>query len=84
MKGCIVTIDAMGCQKEIARKIVADEADYMLAVKSNQGELNHNVAVVRHMAASMLKRDKTTKTGIEAKRKRAGWDHSYLVKVLSA
>lgn len=36
LEGAIVTIDAMGCQKEIAEKIVAAEADYVLAVKSNQ------------------------------------------------
>lgn len=39
VSGCIVTIDAMGCQKEIAREIVAGEADYVLAVKENQGKL---------------------------------------------
>lgn len=36
MKGAIVTIDAMGCQKEIARKIVDAKWDYVLAVKDNQ------------------------------------------------
>ncbi len=35
-KGCIVTIDAMGCQKDIAQAIVASESDYVLAVKGNQ------------------------------------------------
>ena len=43
LKGCIITIDAMGCQKEIARQIIDGGSDYILAVKSNQGELNHNV-----------------------------------------
>lgn len=38
-KGCIVTIDAMGCQKEIAEKIIEKKADYILAVKENQKEL---------------------------------------------
>lgn len=36
LKGCIVTIDAMGCQKEIAEAIVDKGADYILAVKGNQ------------------------------------------------
>jgi len=36
LKGCIVTIDAMGCQKEIAEKIADKQADYILAVKGNQ------------------------------------------------
>ena len=211
LKGCIITIDAMGCQKEIARQIIDGGSDYILAVKSNQGELNHNVrdafecserdgfngvahsyheqvnkdhgrletrrcwvitdrdqlayidpggewsslkavaklsyerqsgagsvdtryyicsfradasallkatrdhwgienslhwvldmafdedrsrvrtgnadqnlAVVRHMAVNMLKRETTAKVGIKAKRKKAGWDYNYLLKVLSS
>lgn len=39
LKGCIVTIDAMGCQTAIAERIVAQGADYVLAVKDNQPEL---------------------------------------------
>ena len=39
LSGCIVTIDAMGCQKEIAREIIEAPADYLLAVKENQGRL---------------------------------------------
>ena len=43
VKGSIVTIDAMGCQKEIAKKIIAKEADYVLALKGNQGTLSADV-----------------------------------------
>jgi predicted transposase YbfD/YdcC len=43
VKGAIVTIDAMGCQKEIATKIVAKKADYVLALKGNQGTLSEDV-----------------------------------------
>ena len=39
VRGCIVTIDAMGCQKAIAQQIVEQEADYVLALKPNQGNL---------------------------------------------
>lgn len=39
VRGCLVTIDAMGCQKDIAKKIVQKEADYLLAVKGNQKKL---------------------------------------------
>lgn len=39
IKGCIVTIDAMGCQKDIAKKIINQKGDYVLAVKENQKEL---------------------------------------------
>jgi predicted transposase YbfD/YdcC len=42
--GCIVTIDAMGCQTGIATKIVGKEADYVLAVKANQGNLYEDIA----------------------------------------
>ena len=37
--GCLVTIDAMGCQTEIACMMVAQDADYLLALKANQGQL---------------------------------------------
>jgi predicted transposase YbfD/YdcC len=40
IKGCLVTIDAMGCQREIAQKIVDARADYVLAVKDNQPKLH--------------------------------------------
>ncbi len=39
LKGCIVTIDAIGCQKGIAQQILDQEADYLLAVKGNQEHL---------------------------------------------
>jgi len=41
--GCIVTIDAMGCQTEIAEKIIGKGADYILAVKGNQGTLEQGI-----------------------------------------
>lgn len=37
--GCIVTIDAMGCQRQIAETIIKADADYVLAVKENQPKL---------------------------------------------
>ena len=37
--GCIVTIEAMGCQKQIAKQIIDRNADYVLALKDNQGNL---------------------------------------------
>jgi len=44
LTGCIVTIDAMGCQREIAAQILAQEADYVLALKGNQGTLHQDIA----------------------------------------
>lgn len=43
VKGCIVTIDAMGCQTSIAEKIIEREADYILAVKDNQKKLHNEI-----------------------------------------
>ncbi len=45
IKGCIVTIDAMGCQRKIAQIIIDKEADYVLALKGNQGNLHKEVRV---------------------------------------
>jgi len=39
---------------------------------------------LRHLAVSLLKRDKTVKAGVEAKRLRAGWDRNYLLKLLES
>lgn len=39
VQGCVITIDAMGCQTDIADKIIERKADYVLAVKGNQGTL---------------------------------------------
>lgn len=44
LKGCTVTIDAMGCQKDIAEKIIDKKADYILAVKGNQGNLEEAIS----------------------------------------
>ena len=43
IKGCLVTIDAMGCQTEIAEQIIAQGGDYLLAVKQNQGHLYEDI-----------------------------------------
>lgn len=41
--GCIVTIDAMGCQKEIAEKIISKKGDYLFGLKGNQGHTHEAV-----------------------------------------
>jgi predicted transposase YbfD/YdcC len=45
IEGAIVTIDAMGCQRDIAAKILDKKADYVLALKGNQGTLCEDVAI---------------------------------------
>jgi predicted transposase YbfD/YdcC len=49
LRGAVVTIDAMGCQKEIAATIRERQADYVLAVKGNQEHLEEDIAA--HFAA---------------------------------
>ena len=43
LKDCMITIDAMGCQTSIAQAIIDKEADYILALKGNQGLLHQQV-----------------------------------------
>jgi predicted transposase YbfD/YdcC len=45
IEGAIVTIDAIGCQRDIAKKIIDKKADYVLALKGNQGSLREDVEV---------------------------------------
>ena len=54
LSGCIVTLDAMGCQKAIAKEIKEADAEYVLALKGNQGQCHAEIksylddAVARH------------------------------------
>jgi predicted transposase YbfD/YdcC len=43
LEGALVTIDAVGCQKKIARQVVAGGGDYVLVVKGNQGQLLEDI-----------------------------------------
>ena len=43
VSGCVVSIDAMGCQRKVAQTIVEGEVDYVLALKRNQRELYDDV-----------------------------------------
>jgi predicted transposase YbfD/YdcC len=58
LAGCIVTIDAMGCQKKIAKEVIEADADYVLALKGNQETVHQEVkeflddAVVQQQAAA--------------------------------
>jgi predicted transposase YbfD/YdcC len=45
IEGAVVTIDAIGCQRSIARKIIDKRADYIIAPKGNQGTLREDVGV---------------------------------------
>lgn len=56
LKGCIVTIDAMGTQKGIAKKIKEKEAEYILQVKGNQPELLEDIS--EYFQKEVFSRDK--------------------------
>jgi hypothetical protein len=49
-----------------------------------KGNGPENSAVLRHIALNLLRREDTPKLSIRAKRKKAGWDNDYLLKVLTA
>jgi predicted transposase YbfD/YdcC len=58
--GCIVTIDAMGCQKEIVKTIVEKQGDYVIALKLNQGSLHKQVEKLFKQAISTRDRELQT------------------------
>ncbi|MEH2568867.1 ISAs1 family transposase [Bradyrhizobium sp. AZCC 2289] len=62
LQGALVTIDAMGCQVDIAEKIIAHKADYLLALKGNQPNLETEVADYFHGAPNT---EVVTKTTVE-------------------
>lgn len=51
--------------------------------RNRKGNGAQNFAIIRHIALNLLKREKTAKHGIQNKRLKAGWDSSYLLKVLN-
>jgi predicted transposase YbfD/YdcC len=62
VEGAVVTIDAMGCQREIARKVLDKKADYILALKGNQGTLREDVELfAAEQKAAGFKDTKITK-----------------------
>jgi len=62
IKGCIITIDAMGCQKDIAENIIDKNADYILMVKDNQKGLKEQVEKL-FKRQSEFKTDETLDAG---------------------
>lgn len=79
ISGCIVTIDAMGCQREIASQIVEQGGDYVLALKGNQGTLQEDVvlsfkmAEVSHFAGIGHDHAETVGKGHGRIERRSGW-----------
>lgn len=64
LKGCLVSIDAMGCQTKIAQKIIDKEGDYLLGLKQNQPTLHAQVnKIFSASSSSSLPKDTTTNKG---------------------
>ena len=62
IEGAVVTIDAMGCQRDIAAKIIEKNADYILALKGNQGTLREDIEVFVDEQKALKYRDTTIST----------------------
>lgn len=63
IKGCIVTIDAMGTQTKIAEAIIEKEADYCLSLKENQGNLYDDVKLYTETEIFPVNRQELAKNG---------------------
>src|SRR6204780_1315593 len=65
IEGAIITVDAMGCQRDIAQKVIDKKADYVLALKGNQGSLRDDVELfaaeqkARGFADTKISQDQT-------------------------
>jgi predicted transposase YbfD/YdcC len=79
ISGALVTIDAMGCQAEIAKQIVAQDADYCLAVKGNQPTLHQGIIdffedhLADDFARRKVRRHETTERGHGREEERTYW-----------
>ncbi|MBF0548162.1 MAG: ISAs1 family transposase [Candidatus Riflebacteria bacterium] len=85
VKGCMITIDAMGCQKSIAKQISEAEGDYALALKGNQGKIHEQIK--DYMEASIESKFEDikheTKTTIEKDHGRIETRKYYLINDLN-
>ncbi len=53
------------------------------ACRLRRASAAHNMALLRHLALNLLSKDSSSKRGIAARRKRAAWDQTYLIKLLT-
>jgi predicted transposase YbfD/YdcC len=68
--GCIVTLDAMGCQKKIAKEIIEADADYVLALKGNQETVHEEVKTF--LDATLAEKQTPRPVGAKLSRAAAG------------
>ena len=70
LRGCIVTLDAMGCQKKIAKEIIEADADYVLALKGNHEVVHEEVksfldAAIEELGSKRSPKSKLSKEAAE-------------------
>lgn len=80
LRGCIVTIDAMGCQKAIAQQLISQEADYVLGLKGNQSKLKEAVTGLFEEAGAINEQELKLETGPEHIEEQTGRGHGRLEK----
>ena len=89
--GSDVNLDAADAAHRIRRHwSVENELHWVLDMAFREDEARHrarnlaeNLTTMRHLALNLLKRDPDRRLGVAASRKRAGWDHQYLLHVLT-
>ena len=85
LSGATVTIDAIGCQTEIAKTIwVLDMAFREDEARHRARNTAQNMTTLRHFALNLVKADTTRKVGVATARKRAGWDRNSLIELLTS
>ena len=62
LEGCIVTVDALNCQREIARQVIDQKGDYVLALKGNQATLHDDVRTFLDDPADASSRSATARS----------------------
>lgn len=77
LSGCIVTIDAMGCQKKIAKEIIEADADYVLALKGNQEKVYEEIK--SFLDAALLEQQAPRPTGAKLSPAAASLQHCQTV-----
>lgn len=93
LSGCIVTIDAMGCQKKIAKEIIESDADFVLALKGNQETVHQEVKDFvdetvaetqkpRPRGPSFLRRQPAWRRWKPWRRITVDWRHDAIIKAL--
>lgn len=78
LRGCIITIDAMGCQKSIAQQLITQQADYVLGLKSNQKKLSQAVIGLFDQAGTINEQELKLETGPEHIEEQTGRGHGRL------